>query len=529
VGVRTFRGKWLVVTLAVAGVMLFLTMPRSLYPGDRNASRIQAILLLTRGEMGLPYAERETLGGFLEMRGQYFFENDAKQRFYSKYGMGYTLFQLPPLFIEKLNSGDLPMMGGSESLVFILNVYHIVLALIAAAYLYGLAGMVTRRGWLRMLFVLATYFCTFTWNYLRAPAHEILQLVPFVAVYYHMMRFLQARADGQEGFRACWMHLLVATVFVVILVQMKTFFVMSAAVVAFAALLAAGGARSPSEPGKTGSWIASWASRLRLNLTRHWFRYVLYMGIPALLGIGSLLLFNTIRFGSPLEAGYSQWAPGGEKMIMFKLSRFPEAVAGYFFGTGNHSVWLHNPLFLFALLGFWRFFRRLQACRMFFFLALGLNVAAVCFYVTWGDWCYGPRHMMLWAMIGALPVVAFVDWLLDTAAKPLRWTVAAGIVCMLAWSLQMQMNMNAIHYFAFYYLEPVFQQFKQDRIHRYFNDTIHRGFIHADIMAHNQGKRTFPPVAMMMPLIQPGYQARFKAQMDGMLKQLGTSNYYFFE
>jgi hypothetical protein len=519
----------LLVTLAIAGLILFVTMPRMLYPGDRNASRIQAVLLLSRGEMGLPYAERDTLGGFLEMRGQYFFENDAKQRLYSKYGMGYTLFQLPPLFVEKLYAGDLPIMAGSKSLVFILNAYHIILALIAAAYLYGLAGMITRRGWLRGAFVLATFFTTFTWNYLRAPAHEILQLVPFVAIYYHLMRFLRARADGQDGFRACWLQLLVATVFVVILVQMKTFFVMSAAVVAFAAVLAGGRASSPSEPEKTGSWIASWASRLRLNLTRHWFRYVLYMGIPALLGIGSLLLFNTIRFGSPLEAGYSQWAPGGEKMIMFKLSRFPEAVAGYFFGTGNHSVWLHNPLFLFALFGFWRFSRRLQACRMFFFLALGLNVAAVCFYVTWGDWCYGPRHMMLWAMIGALPVVAFVDWLFDAAGKTLRWPTVAGMLVVLAWSFQMQMNMNAIRYFAFYHLDPVFQQFKQDRIQRYFNNAFHRGFIHADIMAHNAGRRTFPPVAIMTPLIQPQYRPQFTAQLDAILKQLGTSNYYFFE
>ena len=509
--------KALIATLVIAGVVLFVSMPRSLYPGDRNASRIQAILLVTRGELGLPYAERDVLGGFLEQKGQYFFENDAKQRLYSKYGMGYTLFQLPPILVEKAVSKDIPLMGANPSLMPILNGYHILLALIAAAYLYGIAALFTKRKWLRMGFVLTAYFCTFTWNYLRAPAHEILQLVPFVATYYHMMRFLRARSDGQERFRECWAHLLLTTVFLCILVVMKLFFVMFAVVAGVSAIAA----------GRTG---VSFISRIRQNVTKHFLHYVWYMGVPALVGVAAMLTFNHIRFGSVLESGYSQWQPQGVYMVMFKLSRFPEAVKGYFFGTGNHSVWLHNPVFFFALFGFYRFFRRQPACRLFFFLALLVNIGAVCFYVTWGDWCYGPRHMMLWAMIGALPVISFVEWLVESARPRLiAWASGVVMIVAIAWSFQMQMNMNAIQYFAFYYLEPVFRDFKQSNIQQYFDGAFHRGFIHADIIAHNQRKRPFPPVAEAETLILPQYRQQFVMQMNGVLKRLGTSNYFFFE
>ena len=115
---RWMQARWvpLVALLLLVGTVLTVTMPSMIYPGDRNASRMQAINVVTKGELGIPYTDRAMLGGFLDERGQYFFENDEKERIYSKYGIGYTLFQIPPLLVIKQLSPGLSITNTPSTL-----------------------------------------------------------------------------------------------------------------------------------------------------------------------------------------------------------------------------------------------------------------------------------------------------------------------------------------------------------------------------------------------------------------------------
>ena len=79
--------------------ILFLTMPAFFYPGDNFTPRAEAAHLLMTGEFGIPLSRADELGEFVNPhdRGRYFVENYSQGRFFSKYGLTYTLLYLPPM------------------------------------------------------------------------------------------------------------------------------------------------------------------------------------------------------------------------------------------------------------------------------------------------------------------------------------------------------------------------------------------------------------------------------------------------
>ena len=75
-------------------------------------------------------------------RGQYFFENREKGRWFSKYGVLNTLMYVPPLLAERLATGSLPWI--SPARLAFLNAFNLVLALFSAAYLLATVALYTR-------------------------------------------------------------------------------------------------------------------------------------------------------------------------------------------------------------------------------------------------------------------------------------------------------------------------------------------------------------------------------------------------
>ncbi|MDP7022770.1 MAG: hypothetical protein QGH42_00770 [Kiritimatiellia bacterium] len=508
--------RWvpLMALLLLVGTVLTVTMPSILYPGDRNASRMQAIHVVTKGELGIPYTDRAMLGGFLENRGQYFFENDEKERIYSKYGIGYTLLQIPPLLVIKQLSPGFSVANTPSTLMPVLNIYHILLALGAAAYLFGIAAMFTRRAWVAAAFVVASFFCSFTWSYLRASAHEILQLLPFIAGIYHATRYLRAVSMETTVYRKRGLHMLLATVFFCVVVAMKPFLAIAAMVFALCSLAA----------GKKGQ---SLAARARINVTQNLPCLLLNMAVPAIAGIGLILLFHHIRFGSALEAGYSQWKPSGIEGTYFTLKRLPIGLKGYLWSSDNRSLWHHAPLCLIGLSGLFLFLRKRDISSIYIVLTTVAGGLGICCYGTWGEWCYGPRHLMIWTIIGALPAVCTVDWLLDRAHSFIRWSLLLAMTLMLGWSFRMQCSFNGIHYFTYYYLQSTFKQFKNEDINNYFRQ--YRPRIHADVIEHAKGGRRMPPITIAEKRIPMQHLSNFRAQTDAMIQSLGKPNYLLFK
>ena len=147
--------KWLLLVLLVVAVVQVATMPGMIYPGDNFASRMESMYWLERGEMGIPYSERAALGGMVAERGQYLYENDEREMFFSRYGIGNVVAFLLPCWLDKATGGK-PAGSGvlwtSQSLLLWINIIQIVLALISACYLYLLARLYTERGWLAAAF-----------------------------------------------------------------------------------------------------------------------------------------------------------------------------------------------------------------------------------------------------------------------------------------------------------------------------------------------------------------------------------------
>jgi hypothetical protein len=75
----------------VIGVLV-VTMPALFYPGDNFSVRAEGIELLTTGQFGIPFSRRAELEALVETRGQYFYENDTRGRFFSKYGVAGCLW-----------------------------------------------------------------------------------------------------------------------------------------------------------------------------------------------------------------------------------------------------------------------------------------------------------------------------------------------------------------------------------------------------------------------------------------------------
>ncbi len=517
------------------------TMPKQLYPGDAFSARAAAASLLTTGDVGIGYDRKPAFRPFLTQRGQYFYENEAKRQFFSKYGIGYTLLYIPPLMIEKALTGSLDLLAkDSPSIVPILDLYAVLLAVLSTIYLYRIAALYSQRTWMCITFVLLSFYATYLWHYLRAPAFECLQIPAFLGFYFHAVRFVRARTDGPE--HGGWRHLLAATLWVGAMVSMKFSFALSLAALWAAALYA----------GRGDAWPPI---RLATNLRNDWRRYLLFLALPTLLIAIALLTVNSYKFGSPLNTGYGQWIDeSGVARAHFALNVFPGAFSGVFVMPGNGNIFIHYPLLIFALAGLPRFVRaRPQEAILLGLVAIS-GIGALLFFSYWrGEWGYGPRYFLFFLVVASLPFMATCEWLIEHGRSAVGLAGALLIASVLAGSIYLQVCINSLHYFTYYYLEAFFSQVsvsidrqlptqipkqhrdalaarieaQRDASRRYFQGTFHRGLIHADLMAFERSGTPFPPLEAMQELLPPGQRSRFLEDVRPHLNDLARSNYYF--
>jgi len=122
--------------LLAVGIFHVLTMPKFFYPGDNQVPRAECANFINSGKLGIDYSQKRIAAGLLEQRGQYFYENDARQELYSKYGIGYTLLYIVPLWAEKLYSGYLDLFSSTPSQLVFLNIYNVIFTLLSTVYFW---------------------------------------------------------------------------------------------------------------------------------------------------------------------------------------------------------------------------------------------------------------------------------------------------------------------------------------------------------------------------------------------------------
>jgi len=458
-------------------------MPRFFYPGDNYTARAEAAYLLTTGKFGIDFNHRDALKGFVENRGQYFFENVRKQKFFSKYGAGCTFLYLPPLVAEFLYSGKLDLIQNSSSLLFFMNLYNICFAMVFAGYLYAITGLYCKRTWVRIIFVLLSIYTTYLWHYLRSPTYEVLQSVPFAGFYYHLAKFIRRYNEGTTDDDGTWLHLTASIGHLFVLVMLKTFYILLLGVVAIFAFIAGEG----HEP---------LFRRIYSNLSRNLKRYLLYFVVPSTLLLVCLLFLNWYKFGSPLELGYSQHkTPEGLSNDRFSTKFFYDALKGFFLKPGNANIFLHYPIIILAIFGVRRFLKKYPMDFWLCVLVFAVITIPICHFSVWvGEWCYGPR-LLLWALVAiSIPFIETLQIMVEKGLKIINILFCILAISLLGWSFNMQVNVNSLHYFVWYYVDGLFRQVHDERIDSYFSNVIHRGKIYGDILSHARGQKEFFPL-----------------------------------
>ena len=527
--------------------------------GDNFVPRAECANLINTRQMGIDYSKKNELFDLAEERGRYFYENDKKQRLYSKYGIGYTLLYMVPLWAEKRHSGKLDLLCNTPSQLAFLNIYNVLFTLFSTVYFYQIVSLYTSKSWQKITFILVSYYTTFLWHYLRSPTLEVYQLLPFLGFYYHMACFLRKSRISLRRDARIWKHLFMAVCFVGILLSLKLFFGLLFIVI---------GVLATTVPG-WGSLRDAFKRAFR-NLSEFKRQYLLYLILPSFLFIFFVLAVNHCKFGSIFQTGYGQWLPGASKTPATgagtEKMRAPDApesenhekgggtaqthdtkpegnspyegdrfgtnplaaLRGFFLAKGNTNAFVHYPLFFFALFGMRRFAKKFPVDSCLILFLFGLITLGVASFSGWkGEWCYGPRHLLLVLVIGSLPFLEVMDR--AGSFKPLLKCCAVGVVaCVLGWSLVMQVYMNSLSYFAFYVLRAPWTQFKQEKVDAYFNNTFHRGLIHRDFIRYiRKGKPYFPLETVKSTLSPPDRDRLSRLTERRHIAWMAKPNYYF--
>lgn len=507
--------KTLIILLSGLGFFLFLTMPAQLCPSDTYASRAEAAHFINTGEYGFDYSWKNSpVGEFLvPNKGDYFYENDQRQRFFSKYGIMNSILYLPPLLAQRIWTGTkLDEVDESRGLVFFLNLNNIGLALVCVYFLYRLAGNFADRQALRVVFVLLSVFTSFTWYFFRAHMHELFQLVFFLGFCSYFVDFLRQSQVGDES--RSWNVLRLALICAGLLTLTKLLFVL-VFIPAWAFALVAGPAG------------LSRRERLRSNLAVNRWRLWRFLVLPSAFFALAFLLINYYKTGLQFGTGYEQESNDGVAAVTFSLRFLAESLPAFFLKSGNANLLLHAPLLLAALVGLVGFSRRWPREAGFLLGTAFMFLLVIGSYQFWpGELTYGPRFLFLPAVIAALPALVALDYLREKFRKPV---VAAGAVLLAVvflWSLVMQVMINSVNFWPNMRQYEVFETFQDDEIEQYFAGYFHKGIVSAQLISYRLGWAWpgYPPVEIVRRKYPEAYAY---PNFHNAIKARSRQNYFF--
>lgn len=392
-------------------------MPRYQYIGDPLAIRAAAANWLNTGRIDVPEEVALSTG----QRGQYYFQNPNNGRYYSKYGTLNTLCYLPVLFLEKQLYGELPLYNTGPERTLLLNVQNIVLSLVLALVLLELAHLYCGKAYLALLWVMASLYASFGWNYLRAQTAEIWQWVLASCFVLFVMRLCRAPESRR------W--LILSQLSLILLILAKGVYALWGLV--WIAILA---------------WLA-W----RGSVDRRDWRWWLAALLPLAVGAAVVLGCNYFKFGDVWASGYTQW----ERERHFFSGNVWNGLTGLLFSP-DKSIFIYQPLLVVALFfwpEFWRRWRLESAAILAAFVLLLILISCT---INWGGhWSYGPRYLLAILSPLTLPVLLMGE---NVCSKPLNWckcSAMALISAVLLFSMWMQYQVNSLEFFTYYRVEGI--------------------------------------------------------------------------
>ena len=477
----------LLMLLIAVGVIGIISMPRQEYSGDPQVVRCETVSLIEYGTFEIPSRIARELDNGSEI---YFFKNPSNQKYYSKYGILNSLLYVPVLLVEKWHDARLTYF--SDDRVIYLNCFNIILTIASAWYLYLITYRYAVSRAVTILYVLTALYCTFWWNYLRAQNSDIYQTLFLLGLYHHLTSSFGA-ADGRR-------NRLLAGAYLGALILVKLFFLVLVPIVLLFAAVAEW--RRLHAQGK--------AAPLREGVAA--LRPAIWVALPVFCAVGTLLLANTVQYGSPVETGWRGPQFGGNFLAGlhgFTLER-------------RHSIFLYFPIFTFALIGYPAFFRE-HRMDCLLFLTIGGIVLLFCSKLgDWvGGWGYGPRYMLPYLPLLSLPFIKTMQFI---SRKWWKWWVAiaagamAGALC---WSFKTQVEVNAVPFFAYYRLQIAFAPLRIPEIKSYFEDRTFGGLA-KDLLAFKAGKPW-----RALELARPALNDNGIQKFTEVARENSASNYYF--
>ncbi len=410
-------------TLVVVAAVGLLTLPLRFYPGDPVAVRSMAWRLAHTGELGFPYAEKTLLpGGLQNDTVGYLYANDAKGRYFSRWGeVATVVFAIPFLLDRALGgqaTGAVPLEGRPLLLHDLMNA---LLALLVAHAFFVVAVAVGASPGAAMLFTLLSMYASFVWFFLRAQTTEMLLMAAMAVLVPALVRH---QKTGQLP------PLVLACLMLVLLCNIKTYFLLWFAPLGLFTLLAPPGQRRLRDPAAV-------------------------VGMAAL-AVGLVLLFNTLKFDHPLRTGIGTTRP--DDPPTFLAERYPMAFLDYMLDP-HISIWWCHPILLLAAPGWIAFWRQQKQLAAFFTVAtLLFSLMVGAYYIHTGQWTYGPRYLLPVLPWLGLPAALGLDRMWQARRHwGVRISAAAGAV-FLVWFLNLQFNVHRLPFYATHRILGFFRQ-----------------------------------------------------------------------
>jgi hypothetical protein len=441
----------------IVGIVNFLTMPKYFYPGDALAIKLSAINLLTNNDLGISYSNRDRIEDFFAVPGHGFHDNASKRKYYSRWGFINTIIFAVP---ELMNSKNVIEIDNNT--IFYHNCFNVATSILIAIYLFNIGCLYSRSIFSKIFYTLMILYSTFYWNYLRAQSYDILQILFFLAFYYHFISYRRKICSSRSDYL---MDIIASNVALVLLVLSKNFF-------AFV--------------------YAGIALNYFFNKNKEGKRFVRLEGYCHALSIALLMLTiiisNNYLYSTYVFTKNASHDPYNPTIIPFSTGHYTLNIKRYLFGIQSNLL-LHFPPLIFSPLGLSTFYKNYREDFTFISIVCLISSLLLGAFYSRGEWCYGPRFFLFILPLLSLPLIIFTDeWIsnIKTVKNSLFMTVI-GIL---------QVNVNSRHFFTKYYLEGAFSFSENLLIKDYFNES-HFGTIISNFNTFMRNKNGFFPVEIL--------------------------------
>ena len=459
-------GLVLCILLLAVSLIDAASFPKNFYIGDPYWMRAQAQAWLEgRDDIPAQYASQ------LEV-GQYCFYNESSGKYYSKYGLFNSLFMLPVVAWWNF-SGHTSLYSGnlsSTSFVSVLNYYNLLWTLGLAAALYWGASLFCQRKEIAAIWTLICLFGGFGWNYLRAQSGEIFQWTMAAVFFAAAVSILRAKAQSQKIYLYWWVGVWLS---LISLVMLKSIYILLVPIW-LAVLL---WPYTPISSSDNSDCEAQSNQDLPSKICWH----SSWIIVPLICLVVLFLGANYWRFGSPFNSGYTQWSREADAFG----GNILEGLVGFLFSK-DKSIFLYQPLLIFALLGAKkfgvRFPRESWLVGSTFFVFLLVNSK----FVNWGGhWGYGPRYLLFILSELSWPALLVMeDWVLNFSA----WKSKVGLALLgivIALSTYMQIETNALEFFTYYRVEALLKAYPVPQAQKMFSRRPF-GLVNRDLIKLNE-------------------------------------------